>query len=81
MIKIVLNVQGMMCPHCEARVTKAVQDAIAAQSVTASHKKGTVEVICPDTAQPGTVKAAAEAAGYSVSGIEIKKKGLFGLWV
>lgn len=81
MIKIVLRVQGMMCPHCEARVTKAVQDACACESVVSSHKKGTTEAICPDYADPAAVKAAVEGAGYTVTGVTVRKKGLFGLWV
>lgn len=81
MIKIVLHVQGMMCPHCEASVNKAVQDALSAQSVISSHKKGTTEVICADSVEPGAVKAAVEAAGYAVTGMDTKKKGFLGLWV
>ena len=81
MIKIILNVQGMACPKCEARVNKAIQDSFPVESVTASHKKGIAEIISKDSVDSAAVKAAVEAAGYTVTGVSTKKKGLFGLWV
>lgn len=81
MIKIVLKVQGMMCPHCEAAVAKAVQGAVKAESVVPSHKRGTTEVVCADSVDAGVVKAAIEAAGYPVTAVSVRKKGIFGLWV
>lgn len=80
MIKIIFSVQGMMCPHCEARAAKAVQETIKADCVTGSHKKGTVEIICADGVDVEAVKGIIEAAGYPVTGATIKKKGLLGLW-
>ena len=81
MYKMVFTVTGMMCPKCEARVVKALEAAITAESIVASHKKGTVEVVCgKDTCLPDA-KAAIEAAGYAVTGTSLKKKGLLGLWV
>ena len=81
MIKIILHVQGMACPKCEARVNKAIQDSFPVESVTSSHKKATAEIICEDSVDSAAVRAAVEAAGYTVTGVAIKKKGLFGLWV
>lgn len=81
MIKIVLNVQGMACPKCEARVNEAVRNAFPVQDVTSSHKKGTTEVICADSVEAAAVKEAVEAAGYTVTGVSTKKKGLLGLWL
>lgn len=81
MVKIVLNVQGMMCPHCEARVNKAIRVAFPTENVVSSHKKGTAEVICEDHVDASAVKAAVEAAGYPVTAVSTKKKGFLGLWV
>lgn len=81
MFKIIMHVQGMMCPKCEARVNKAVQDAFSVQSVVSSHKKGTTEVICAENVDAAAVQGAIEAAGYAVTSVVRKKKGLFGLWV
>lgn len=81
MIKILLHVQGMMCPHCEARVNQAVREAFSVERVDSSHKKGITTVICAYSVEPGDVKAVVEAAGYAVAGIEIKRKGFLGLWV
>lgn len=81
MTKIVLNVQGLMCPRCEARVNEAVGSVPSVCQVTASHKKGTVEAICEDCVRAEAVKAAIEEAGYAVTGVTAKKKGLLGLWL
>ena len=62
-------------------LVKALEAAITAESIVASHKKGTVEVVCgKDTCLPDA-KAAIEAAGYAVTSTTLKKKGLLGLWV
>ena len=81
MTKIVLNVQGLMCPRCEARVNEAVGKVPSVREVTASHKKGTAEAICEDAVSAEAVKDAIQAAGYAVTGVTTKKKGLFGLWL
>ena len=81
MYKMVFTVTGMMCPKCEARVVKALEAAISAESIAASHKKGTVEIVCSkDTCLPDA-KTAIEKAGYAVTAASLKKKGLLGLWV
>jgi len=43
MEKIILNVSGMSCKHCEMAVITALQD-IGAEKVLASSKNNTVEV-------------------------------------
>ena len=81
MYKMVFTVEGMMCPKCEARVVKAVQAAISADSVAASHKKGTVEIVCSKETHLPAARTAIEEAGYPVTAATLKKKGLLGLWV
>lgn len=81
MIKIQLTVQGMACPKCESRVNDAIRNAFSVREVTSSHRKGTTEVICENHVDASAVKAAVEAAGYTVTAAAVKKKGLFGLWV
>ena len=62
---IVLNVNGMMCAHCQARVEKAVADAGAANvKVSLENKNVTCDITAPVTAEQ--IKAAITAAGYDV---------------
>lgn len=39
MVKITVNVEGMMCPHCEAHVNEAIKAAFQAEDVVSSHEK------------------------------------------
>ena len=41
---VIINVEGMMCPHCEARVKKVCEAIDGVTLATASHKDGTVTV-------------------------------------
>ncbi len=61
-----LKIEGMMCPHCEARVKKALEaiDGVAAAKV--SHKKGTAVVTLSKAVEDAVLKQAVEDAGYPV---------------
>lgn len=67
-----LKVNGMMCEHCEARVTKAVKALYGEANVEASHKKCKVTVISREAQSEEKIKAAINAAGYEL--ISIKEK-------
>ena len=43
-MEITLNIKGMMCPHCEATVKKALESFEQVQSAEVSHEKGTAVV-------------------------------------
>jgi Cu2+-exporting ATPase len=43
-MNVTIKVEGMMCPHCEARVKKACESIAGVVSATPSHEKGTVEL-------------------------------------
>ncbi len=64
-IKTTLKIEGMMCPHCEARVKSALEDLKGTVSVVVSHKDGTaiVESKKDITKQ---LKQTVESAGYKV---------------
>ena len=64
-MKITLSIEGMMCPHCEARVKSTLESVAGVISADVSHKKGTA-VVLVDTADEATLKAAVEAQGYKV---------------
>lgn len=59
-------IEGMMCPHCSARVTELLKPMDA--NVIVDHEKGTA-VIC-DSADDNAIKATVEAGGYKVIAIK-----------
>ena len=61
-----LKIEGMMCPHCEARVKKALEALDGVDSAVVSHEAGTAVVT--GSADFETMKAAVEAADYKVLG-------------
>ena len=68
MKNFVLNVDGMMCGHCVAHVTKALQgvDGVTSVEVSLENKKATVV----GNASVEALKAAVEQAGYTVTGVK-----------
>ncbi len=64
-----LQITGMMCPRCEARVKKALEalDGVAAAEV--SHEKGCALVKLDADVADGLLKAAVEDKGYQVTAI------------
>ena len=65
-MKITLKVEGMMCPHCEARVKKVLEELNGVILATPSHVKGEVEIEANDNVSVDTLKSTIEAQGYSV---------------
>ncbi len=65
-----IKIQGMMCPHCEAHVKKALEAINGVENVIPSHveKKATLTLTAP--VDNATLKATVEAQGYKVLGIE-----------
>ena len=68
-MKKVMKIEGMMCPHCEARVKKALEAVDGVISADPSHEKGeAVLSMSKDVAAEALTKAVADA-GYEVKGI------------
>jgi Cu2+-exporting ATPase len=65
-VKRIYKVNGMMCPHCEARVKSVCEGIEGVKLATPSHKDGTVEIECLDTVTDEAVKSAITNAGYEV---------------
>ncbi len=64
---ITLTVTGMMCPHCEQHVTKALLALEGVASCSASHKDNTVTItLNTPSATSADIKAAITQAGYEV---------------
>ena len=41
-----MNIEGMMCGHCEARVKKALEALDAVSEAAVSHESGTAVEMC-----------------------------------
>ena len=65
-----LKVEGMMCPHCEARVKKALEALPGVESAAADHTAGTAVVTLSAPVEDGALRAAVEAQDYKVLGVE-----------
>ncbi|MEE0957180.1 MAG: heavy metal translocating P-type ATPase [Ruminococcus sp.] len=65
-MKTKINIEGMMCPHCEARVKAALEAIEQVESAEVSHKKGTAKVKLTQDVPFETLKSAVEEAGYKV---------------
>ena len=64
-----LQVEGMMCEHCEARVRKALEAVPGVESAAADHKAGTAVVTLSMPVADDMLKAAVEAQDYQVTGL------------
>ena len=65
-----MKIEGMMCPHCEAAVRKALEALDGVQEAAVSHKDGTAVVTFSGEVADAVLKEAVEAKDYKVLGIE-----------
>lgn len=64
-----MSITGMMCPHCEAHVKKALEALSGVETAVASHEKGTAVVTLRSDVANDVLKKAVEDAGYDVTDI------------
>ncbi len=69
-MKKTLRIEGMMCPHCEARVKKALEALPEVAQAAVSHEAGTAVVTLNAAVSDQALKAAVEAQDYTVTAIE-----------
>lgn len=60
----IIKVEGMMCPHCEAHVKKALEDIPGVTAAVASHTAATATVTLSEDVDTAVLRAAVEAVGY-----------------
>lgn len=60
-----IEVKGMMCEHCEARVQEALEKVRNVEAAKADHKSGTVVLTLSGDVKDEKLKKAVEAAGYT----------------
>ena len=65
-----MKIEGMMCPHCEAHVKKALEALDGVAEATADFKAGTAVITLTKDVADELLKTAVEEADYTVLGIE-----------
>lgn len=61
-----LKIEGMMCPHCEARVKNTLEAIEGVTEAKVSHESGTATVVSEKEIATEVLKGAVEAQGYKV---------------
>lgn len=59
-----IKIEGMMCPHCEARVKEALLKVAGVEGAEVSHEKG--NAVVTGNASKGALAKAVTEAGYKV---------------
>ena len=65
-----MKIEGMMCPHCEARVKSTLEGLAGVKSAEVSHKSGTAVVTLAADIESSVLTDAVTAQGYKVLGVE-----------
>ena len=65
-----LKIEGMMCPHCEGRVKKALEQLDGVTAAQVSWQSGTAVVTLAADVSDETLRRAVEAQDYTVLGVE-----------
>ena len=68
----ILKIEGMMCPHCEARVKKVLEETNGVCEAIVSHKDGTAKVIMTSPLTDEVLAKVITDNGYRV--LEISEK-------
>ena len=70
-MKKIMKVKGMMCPHCEARVKKALESLTFVESASADSANGTVEILLKELPENGDslLRDAVTEQGYETLSI------------
>lgn len=65
-----MKIEGMMCPHCEARVKSTLEAIKGVESAEVSHKSGCAVLTLSEEISSDTLKGAVTAQGYKVTDIK-----------
>ena len=70
MVKVTVNVEGMMCGHCQANVEKALKGVPGESEVVVSLEDKNAVVTAEKSVSADALKAAVVDAGYEVTNIQ-----------
>ena len=65
-----IYINGMMCPHCEARVKQILEAVNGVEKAEVSHKKGTAVLSLTNEIANDYLKEIIVNAGYTVTDIK-----------
>ena len=66
----IIKIEGMMCPHCEARVKTLLEGVQGADSVYVSHEEGVAKITAEKELDNDYLKTIIEEQGYKVIDIQ-----------
>ena len=69
MMKIILQIDGMMCPMCEAHVNDAIRRNFKVGKVTSSHKEKTTVILAETDIPDEQLRDCVTGMGYSLLGV------------
>ena len=69
-MKKTMNIEGMMCPHCEAAVKKALEALDGVTEAAVSHEAGTAVVEMSEDVDSAVLTKAVEEKDYKVLSVE-----------
>ncbi len=82
MTKTTIQIEGMMCGHCEAHVNDTIRNAFDVKKVTSSHTKNETVILSEEPLSETALREALAPTGYTVLAIhseeESKGNRLFG---
>ena len=61
-----MKIEGMMCPHCEARVKSVLEATDGVESAEVSHESGTARLTLTKDVPDDVLRKVVEGAGYTV---------------
>ncbi len=62
----IVKIEGMMCPHCEARVKKVLEEIDGVTNAVANHKDKTAVITSVKEIDDNTIKTIIENEGYKI---------------
>lgn len=65
-----LNIEGMMCAHCEARVKKCLEALPQVQEAVVSHETGTAVLTLCKEISDNDLKEILKAQGYELTSVQ-----------
>ncbi len=72
MYRVELAIDGMMCGMCEAHVSDAIREVCGPKAkVSASHTKGTAQVVLDGQPDIARIRAAVKKTGYKVTAVAV----------
>lgn len=71
MVKMTVQVEGMMCGHCEAHVNQAIKNAFQVEEVTSSHENNTTVILCDHAIDEEEIRKVIKEAGYEMTGMTV----------